>query len=218
MYYRADKTVIDRLIISTATSGTLLTRHNDSGGGIYVDINVLSNGSSPIPFDLSQVAYIRICMTYSSGVAIPDTATLANVSIKADNITDGGESEPVNLFDPNDSDVVMRGRFNSSHAAVAFADEQLCTGYIEAAVGDTFRLESDKAQNVNGYTGNYQCYNSDGTYIDGRSYGNTGSGGWTWDADSKRGGFTIPSDFAGTAKVRFCVAYTDIGNIKIYKQ
>lgn len=86
MYYRADKTVIDRLIISTATSGTLLTRHNDSGGGIYVDINVLSNGSSPIPFDLSQVAYIRICMTYSIGVAIPDTATLANVSITADKI------------------------------------------------------------------------------------------------------------------------------------
>lgn len=86
MYYRADKTVIDRLIISTATSGTLLTRHNDSGGGIYVDINVLSNGSSPIPFDLSQVAYIRICMTYSIGTAIPDTATLANVSITADKI------------------------------------------------------------------------------------------------------------------------------------
>ena len=86
MYYKSDKTVIDRLMESTATSGTLLTKHNDSGGGIYVDINVLSNGSSSIPFDLSQVAYIRICMSYSSGVAIPDTATLANVSIKADKI------------------------------------------------------------------------------------------------------------------------------------
>lgn len=218
MYYKADKTVIDRLMISTATSGTVLTKHNDSGGGIYVDINVLSNGSSAIPFDLSQVAFIRICVAYSSGTAIPDTATLANVSIKADNITDGGESEPVNLFDQNDSDVVLRGRFNSSHAAVAYADGQLCTGYIEAAVGNTFSLESDKAQNVNGYTGVYQVYNSDGTYIGGRSYGDTGSGGWTWDVDSKRGGFTIPSDFAGTAKVRFCVAYTDINNIKIYKQ
>ena len=86
MYYKSDKTVIDRLMISTATTGTVLTRHNDSGGGIYVDVNVLSNGSSPIPFDLSQVAYIRICMAYSSGTAIPDTATLANVSITADKI------------------------------------------------------------------------------------------------------------------------------------
>lgn len=86
MYYKADKTVIDRLMISTATSGTVLTKHNDSGGGIYVDINVLSNGSSAIPFDLSQVAFIRICVAYSSGTAIPDTATLANVSIKADKI------------------------------------------------------------------------------------------------------------------------------------
>ena len=86
MYYRADNTVIDRLMISTAESGTVLTKHNDSGGGIYVDINVLSNGSSAIPFDLSQVAFIRICVAYSSGTVIPDTATLANVSIKADKI------------------------------------------------------------------------------------------------------------------------------------
>lgn len=86
MYYKSDKTVIDRLMISIAASGTLLTRHNDSGGGIYVDINVLSDGSSPIPFDLSQVAFIRICAAYSSGTAIPDAATLANVSIKADKI------------------------------------------------------------------------------------------------------------------------------------
>lgn len=86
MYYKSDKTVIDRLMISTVTTGTVLTKHNDSDGGIYVDVNVLSNGSSPIPFDLSQVAYIRVCMAYSSGTAIPDTATLANVSITADKI------------------------------------------------------------------------------------------------------------------------------------
>lgn len=86
MYYRADKTVIDRLMISTVTTGTVLTKHNGSDGGIYVDVNVLSNGSSPIPFDLSQVAFIRICVAYSSGTAIPDTATLANVSITADKI------------------------------------------------------------------------------------------------------------------------------------
>ena len=88
MYYKSDKTVIDRLMVSTATSGTLLTKHGDSGGGIYVDINVLSNGSSPIPFDLSQVAYIRVCMAYSNGTEIPSTATLANVSIKSDQILD----------------------------------------------------------------------------------------------------------------------------------
>lgn len=86
MYYKSDKTVIDRLMISTVTTGTVLTKHNGSDGGIYVDINVLSNGSSPIPFDLSEVAYIRVCMAFSSGTAIPDTATLANVSITADKI------------------------------------------------------------------------------------------------------------------------------------
>lgn len=86
MYYKSDKTVIDRLMISTATSGTVLTKHDDSGGGIYVDINVLSDGSSPIPFDLSQVAYIRICMNYSTA-AIANNSALENIEITADNIT-----------------------------------------------------------------------------------------------------------------------------------
>lgn len=86
MYYKSDKTVIDRLIISTATSGTVLTMHDDFDGGIYMDINVLSDGSSPIPFDLSQVAYIRICMNYSTA-AIANNSALENIEITADNIT-----------------------------------------------------------------------------------------------------------------------------------
>lgn len=79
-------------------------------------------------------------------------------------------------------------------------------------------LESDKAQDTNDYTGVYQCYSSDGTYIGGRNYSDSSAGGWTWDADSLGGSFTVPSALAGAAKVRLCVAYTDIGSIKFYKQ
>lgn len=150
---------------------------------------------------------------YSNG-AISIASVTGNVVITVTAVADA----PTNLFDASDENVVLRGRFNSSHAAVVYADGQLCTGYIEAAVGDTFRLESDKAQNANGYTGVYQCYSSDGTYIGGRNYADSSAGGWTWDADSLGGSFTVPSAFAGAAKVRLCIAYTDINNIKIYKQ
>lgn len=94
LYCKADKSVINtsygRLTINTNDAGTnTLCKHNDDiNGGVYIDINQTGDGSQ-IPsnfFDLSQVAYIRICMAYSSGTAIPDTATLSTVSIKADNI------------------------------------------------------------------------------------------------------------------------------------
>lgn len=93
LFCKSDKSVISgnygRLAVQPAASSNTLMKHNDSDGGVYIDINQTGDGNY-IPssfFDLSQVAYIRVCMTYSSGTAIPDTATLANVSIKADNIT-----------------------------------------------------------------------------------------------------------------------------------
>lgn len=94
LFCKSDKTIINanyaRLTVNTNTSGTnTLCKHNDSDGGVYIDINQTGNGEQ-IPstfFDLSQVAYIRVCMAYSSGTAIHDTATLANISITADNIT-----------------------------------------------------------------------------------------------------------------------------------
>lgn len=93
LFCKSDKSIMNanygRLTINTSASGTnTLCKHSDSSGGVYIDINRTGDGNQ-IPstfFDLSQVAYIRVCMAYSSGAAIPDTATLANVSIKADNI------------------------------------------------------------------------------------------------------------------------------------
>lgn len=93
LFCKADKTVINsnygRLAINTNASGTnSLCKHSDSDGGVYIDINRTGDGNQ-IPanfFDLSQVAYIRICMKFTRDTAIPDTATLANVSITADKI------------------------------------------------------------------------------------------------------------------------------------
>ena len=177
-------------------------------------------------FDLSQVAYIRVCMAYSSGMAIPDTATLANVSIKADKILDdGGGDEPTNQFDPNDADVTLRGRINSSGNAVAYADGQLVTGFIPAQSGDVFTIETDHGQTSatggNGYTGTAACYNSAKGFIT-QAISPTASQ-WVWNEGITNGTFTVPStwnshDYSGTVYVRFCLAYTDIENIKIYKE
>lgn len=95
-YFKADKTIMNinygRLnILTTSGSAKTLKKYDDADGGVYIDINKTGDDNY-IPsnyFDLSQVAYIRVCMEYSRGTEIPDTATLANVSIKADNITDG---------------------------------------------------------------------------------------------------------------------------------
>ena len=75
-------------MVFASVQNNSIMKHNDSDGGVYIDINQTGDGNY-IPsswFDLSQVAYIRVCMAYSSGTAIPDTATLANVSITADKI------------------------------------------------------------------------------------------------------------------------------------
>lgn len=93
LFCKSDKSIMNanygRLTINADTSGTrTLCKHSDSNGGVYIDINQTGDGNY-IPstfFDLSQVAFIRVCMVYSSGTAIPDTATLENVSIKADKI------------------------------------------------------------------------------------------------------------------------------------
>lgn len=131
------------------------------------------------------------------------------------------EPTQANLFDPNDSDVALRCRINSSGAAVAYADGQLVTGFITGAVGDTFVVETDKSLITNGYTGAVACYTSEKAYIAGIVNGS--STVWTFSNSDMTGTCTIPStlngkDYTGTAYVRFCVAYTDINNIKIYKQ
>lgn len=232
LFCKSDKTVMNanygRLTVNTNASGTnTLCKHSDSDGGVYIDINQTGDGNY-IPskfFDLSQVAYIRVCMVYSSGTAIPDTATLANVSITADKILNDGDDEPTNLFDPNDTDVTLRGRINSSGNAVAYADGQLVTGFIPVQVGDVFEIETDHGQTSatggNGYTGTAACYNSAKGFI-AQAISPTASP-WAWNEGITNGTFTVPStwnghDYSGTVYVRFCLAYTSIDNIKIYKQ
>ena len=92
-FFKSDKTIMNtnygRLTINTNTSGTnTLCKHDDSSGGVYIDINQTGDGNY-IPssfFNLAQVAYIRLCMHYSSS-ALTSTDQLANVSITADKIT-----------------------------------------------------------------------------------------------------------------------------------
>lgn len=93
LFCKNDKTIINasygRLhIVYESSAGNALAKRVDSNGGIYIDINKTGDGNQ-IPstfFDLSQVAYIRVCMTYSRGIEIASTDALANVSIKADKI------------------------------------------------------------------------------------------------------------------------------------
>lgn len=132
------------------------------------------------------------------------------------------KGEVVNLFDPTDADVVLRGRFNSSGNAVAYADNQLVTGYISGAVGDTFVVETDKSLKTNGYTGMVGCFTSSKTYIK-STIPQGATAAWTFSNSDMTGTCTIPStwsghDYSGTVYVRFCIAYTSIDNIKIYKQ
>ena len=93
LFCKSDKSIMNtnygRLAVQPIAMSNTLMKHDDSNGGVYIDINQTGDGNY-IPstfFDLSQVAYIRVCMAYSSGTAIPDNATLANISITADNIT-----------------------------------------------------------------------------------------------------------------------------------
>lgn len=131
------------------------------------------------------------------------------------------QEEALNLFDASDPDVVLRGRINSSGEAVAFADGQLVTGFIPAAAGDTFVVETDKSLKTNGHTGMVSYYGTSKAYIYLSSQGSTAV--WTFTDSDLVGVCKIPTaisghDLTGTAFVRFCVAYTSIDNIKIYKQ
>lgn len=95
------------------------------------------------------------------------------------------------------------------------------TGYIPAAVGDTFVIETDKSLKTNGYTGEVSFYGTSKAYIHQSAQSNATV--WTFTNSDLVGVCKIPAetnghDLTGTAYVRFCVAYTDIDNIKIYKQ
>ena len=133
---------------------------------------------------------------------------------------------PSNLFDKDDPDVALRCRIKSSGATAAYADGQLVTGFIAAAPGDVFRVVTDHGQTTatgaNGYTGTAGAYISKGSFI--AMMGAAETVPWTWNEGYTEGTFTMPTgtyashDYSGVTLVRFCLAYTDIDNIKIYKQ
>ena len=127
---------------------------------------------------------------------------------------------PANLFDKDDPDVILRARFNSSMQPVDFADEQLITGFVPASVGTSFTIETDKANNTNGYTGFIMLYNSSKQPIARLS---NATALFVWSSDYKSGTITIPQsynnmNFDGTEYARFCLAYVDIDNIEIYME
>lgn len=126
---------------------------------------------------------------------------------------------PENLFNKNDADVHLTGRFNSSHLTVNYAEGQLVTGYIEANMGDTFIVQSDKPYNATTYTSAAIVYNGNKEYL--REVPQT-STYWIRSDDGLTNTLTIEpmywdTDMSGAAWIRFCVAYTDIDSIIIAK-
>lgn len=124
--------------------------------------------------------------------------------------------ENVNLFDPNDSDVTLGARINSSGNVVAYADGQLVTGFISAEDGDVFRIETDKALTTNNYTGDVAYYDSNKTFK--AQSTNTVTSVWSFSDSDMTGICTLLPAVTGVGYVRFCIPYTNISNIKIYKQ
>lgn len=148
---------------------------------------------------------------YNNGtISIPSVSGNVVIAVSAK------QEEAQNLFDPNDTDVVLRGRINSSGAAVAYADGQLVTGYIPASPGDTFVIESDKSLKTNSYTGMAAYYQSDKSYI--AQNGNANTQVWVFSNADMTAVCTPQASHTNMAYIRFCVAYTSIDNIKIYKQ
>ena len=133
-------------------------------------------------------------------------------------------SDTKNLFDKDDTDVLIGYRMNSSNQLVYFAEEQLITGYIDGKYGDVFVLTSDKANNTNNYKGNILCYDSNKNYVGKFTWRNTLEDTVVSSEDYKTVTFNI-KDYPGwtqsidnTAFVRFGVAYTDIDSIVITKK
>lgn len=158
---------------------------------------------------------------YNGGaISIPAVTGSVVITVAA------AEKVKVNLFNKDDPDVVLRGRINSSGNAVAYADGQLVTGFIPAQVGDVFTIETDHGQSTatgaNGYTGTVGCYTSGKAFIS-PALGVASPQAWVWNSGVTGGTCTIKAtvnskDYSGTAYVRFCLAFTDIESIKIYKE
>lgn len=218
------------------------------GGHIHVDFDFASDGGIPIIITTADTNQDRVPdSTVDSGTVgtsteaavfgiiadynDPDNTkiTVVGVGRGTSRVINGSESggdtgggdtpAAVNLFDKNNSDVTIGGRINSSGAAVSWGDGQLVTGFIPAAVGDTFTMKSNSGNGANNYVGTMACYKADKTFIGSLTNATTV---WNWNSDKTEGTASIPDtynskDYSVTAYVRFCVAYTDIDNIEITK-
>ena len=167
--------------------------------------------------NITGSAYVEEIFPANRGIVRIGTVT-GNIVITAT----AEAATPVNLFDPNDPDVVLRARFNSSHEPVDMADGQLVTGFIPLAVGERITVTSDKSQLTNSYTGNLQTFDADSNWVATLSQDATGTGGWVWAEDYKSGYIVLPSSYSGnsfanTVNARICIAYEDIDNIVITK-
>lgn len=151
---------------------------------------------------------------YNNGVIyISEVSGDIIISIEAQN-------PATNLFDKSDPDVVLRGRFNSSHQVVDYADGQLVTGYIGCSLNDIINLETDRDNKTNGYTGQIQFYDDNKEFILAKSQ-SAADPSWTWSNDNKEGIITAYNTqhlLDTVAYFRICCAYTDIDNIVITKE
>ena len=212
------------------------------GGHLHTDYDFYSEGGIPVICTTADANQNRLSDT-ALDCGTPGTTTEAAVfgiiadysDVAVTKITVVGvgrgtsrivtsKAPAVNLFDKNDADVLLTGRFNSSKSAVAYAEGQLVTGYIEAKVGDTFTVVSDKSAKANGYTGEAVIYDTNKAIItmgSQKSVPNS-SDYWVWSDDAMTSTLTMlptfwDTDMSGTAWIRFCVAYNDIGSIVITK-
>ena len=210
------------------------------GGHIHVDHDLYSAGGIPVILTASDANQERSGDETEDAGVLGTTTEAAVFGIIADYNDDEktkitvvgvgrGTSRvigdtPVNLFDKNDPDIVDAGRFNSSNNIVAYTAGQLVTGYIEAKVGDTFTVQTDKTLKTSVYACDMMCYNASKAAIDNINAAMTA---WTVSDDGLTGTITIPASYQfnvdnivsyeGTAYVRFCVAYTNMDNIVIMK-
>ncbi len=215
------------------------------GGHLHIDCDFASNGGIPVIITASDTNQDRVPESMADSGASGTTTESSVYGIIADYNADAtkitvvgigrgtgrviGETSQqpatVNLFDKTDPDMLDRGRINSSHVAVAYADNQLVTGFIEAKVGDTFTVKTDLANTANNYVGAAYCWDENKAYVGGNM--ERAVNAWSWNSDYTEGTFTIPSsyqftetniaNFDGTAYIRFCLAYTDMDNIVITK-
>ena len=157
---------------------------------------------------------------YSNGeISIPVVTGPLVISIQA------LPKDSKNLF--NRREATDHARIRSTGALAEATDNQLVTGFIEAAAGDTIYYVSDKAATANDYDGSIGFYASDNTFLMLLLSVHTSAGGWHWAKDMKSGYVTIPTaytdasgkkfDLRKTAKIRLCIPYQDTKNLKVYR-